>query len=359
MRVPHARATLAALLLLVAAPAAFGQAPSVTAIKDAGGLFGEEAIRLAVEQLRKERRTPVVIETIKTTHDAEIGDLAERRHSQEFPQAVYILMAAREHKISEVFVPANLADRFPKVAREWVRGQFLEEFKRKNFDDGLAKGVKALGTILALAEQEGLTPAKPTPGGRGPLVDRNQARLTLAGARVALAAAEEKAGDLHIAENIAVVDDGGHLLAFARMDGARPASVATATTKAITAATFRQATGPVPAGAEKPDALLNLSMQLAAFQGDGKFTVLLGGVPIVVDGEVIGAVGVGGASGEQDAEVARAAVNALVAELKASPAPEKSAGPTPEVPKADPEGEKKARDPFKDLEEGSKPKTPE
>ena len=46
--------------------------------------------------------------------------------------------------------------------------------------------------------------------------------------------------------NIAVVDDGGHLIAFARMDGARPASGYTANTKAVTAATFRQPTGPSP-----------------------------------------------------------------------------------------------------------------
>ena len=45
--------------------------------------------------------------------------------------------------------------------------------------------------------------------------------------------------------NIAAVDDGGHLVAFERMDGARPASLYTAITKATSAATFRQATGPL------------------------------------------------------------------------------------------------------------------
>ena len=115
--------------------------------------------------------------------------------------------------------------------------------------------------------------------------------------------------------NIAVVDDGGHLLAFARMDGARPASVATATTKAVTAATYRQADRPAPAGPE-PDVLLNLSLQNAS---GGKITTLLGGVPIVVDGQVIGALGVGGGTGEQDAEVARAGVDAFLAGLQAEP----------------------------------------
>jgi hypothetical protein len=60
------------------------------------------------------------------------------------------------------------------------------------------------------------------------LVIRNQTRLTLAGAQIVLKAAEQRAEALAVSENIAVVDEGGHLLAFARMDGARPASVATA-----------------------------------------------------------------------------------------------------------------------------------
>ena len=107
--------------------------------------------------------------------------------------------------------------------------------------------------------------------------------------------------------NIAVVDDGGHLLAFDRMDGARPASGYTAITKATTAATFRAARpARSPKGATTPDVLLNLSLQNAAAASGGKITTLLGGVPVVVDGQVIGGVGVGGGTGEQDAEVARA-----------------------------------------------------
>ena len=111
--------------------------------------------------------------------------------------------------------------------------------------------------------------------------------------------------------NVAVVDDGGHLLAFARMDGARPASAATALTKAVSAATFRQETGPLPAKGE-PDVLLSLSIQNAS---GGKITTLKGGVPIVIDGQVVGAVGVGGGTGEQDAEVAKAGIQALLDEL--------------------------------------------
>lgn len=148
-----------------------------------------------------------------------------------------------------------------------------------------------------------------------PLVSRGRIGLNLAGAEVILAAAKKKAVALGVKENIAVVDDGGHLLAYARMDGARPASGYTAITKAVTAATFRQETGPLPAKGE-PDLLLNLSLQNAAQAGGGKLTTLKGGVPVVIDGQVIGAVGVGGGTGEQDAEVAKAGVRALAQALQ-------------------------------------------
>jgi glc operon protein GlcG len=149
-----------------------------------------------------------------------------------------------------------------------------------------------------------------------PLVTRGRVQLNLAGAECILAAAKQKAAAQGWKINIAVVDDGGHLLAFARMDGARPASGYTALTKAVTAATFRQETGPLPAKGE-PDVLLNLSLQNAAQAGGGKLTTLKGGVPVVVEGQVIGAVGVGGGNGEQDAEVARAGFQALLRALAA------------------------------------------
>src|SRR5437763_319274 len=65
----------------------------------------------------------------------------------------------------------------------------------------------------------------------------------------------------------------------------------------------------------EPDGLLNLSLQNAAAAGGARITTLKGGVPIVVDGQVIGAVGVGGGTGEQDAEVARAGIQALLDRL--------------------------------------------
>jgi glc operon protein GlcG len=102
------------------------------------------------------------------------------------------------------------------------------------------------------------------------------------------------------------------------MNGARPASGYTAITKATTAATFRQPSGPLPAGTSNPDPLLNLSLQIAAQASGGKLTTLHGGIPVVVDNQVIGGIGVGGGSGEQDAQVARAGAQALLDVLKSA-----------------------------------------
>lgn len=149
-----------------------------------------------------------------------------------------------------------------------------------------------------------------------PLVTTGRIELNLAGAELILAAAQKKAVAMKLKVNMAIVDNGGHLLAFARMDGARPASGYTALTKAVSAATFRQESGTLPPNAE-PDVLLNLSLQNAAAASGAKVTTLKGGVPVIINEQVIGAVGVGGATGAQDAEIAKAGIEALLQELGA------------------------------------------
>jgi glc operon protein GlcG len=169
---------------------------------------------------------------------------------------------------------------------------------------------------LALAGFVVASPLAPAQEKKPPLVTRDRVQLNLAGAETVLAAAKKKATAMGLKCNIAIVDDGGHLLAFARMDGARPASAATALTKAVSAATFRQESGAMPAKGE-PDLLLSLSLQNAAAASGGKITTLKGGVPVLIDGQVVGAVGVGGGTGEQDAEVAKAGIQALLDALGA------------------------------------------
>ena len=130
---------------------------------------------------------------------------------------------------------------------------------------------------------------------------REHLALTHEGATKILEAAVKKAAEIEAPQCIAVTDDGGHLLAFARMDGAKVLSIDSAIAKARTAASSRRPTG---------DLSDELERRLA-FATQGKLTNLLGGLPIVVGGHVIGAIGVGSGTGEQDVEVARAGVAAL------------------------------------------------
>jgi uncharacterized protein GlcG (DUF336 family) len=126
-------------------------------------------------------------------------------------------------------------------------------------------------------------------------------KLTIDGAMRLLDAAMAKARDMKVPECIAVVDAGGHLLAFARMDGAFALSIDTALVKAMTAASYGIPTGDIAAG-------VDIKLAIAT---QGKRVNLPGGLPVIVDGHIIGAIGVGSGTGEQDREVAAAALGAI------------------------------------------------
>ncbi len=140
-----------------------------------------------------------------------------------------------------------------------------------------------------------------------PPVTRDVPKLTLEGARIALDAAERRAREIGVPMDIAIVDDGGHLMAFIRMDGAKPSSVAIAVNKAHCSAIRRQPTGAVMEKGE-PNVLLSLSLAIGS---EAKQTPLRGGLPLVVEGHVVGAIGVSNSSEDQDTDVARAGVEAL------------------------------------------------
>ena len=139
------------------------------------------------------------------------------------------------------------------------------------------------------------------------LVTRNHPKLTLEGARAVLAAAEKKAQEIRCPMDIAIVDDGGHLLAFARMDGAKLSSIEIALLKARSAAARRAETKPAMKD-EQPNVLLSLGL---AAGNPAEQTPIRGGIPLVVDGEVSGAIGVSAGSEDQDVEVARAGASVL------------------------------------------------
>ncbi len=313
-------------------------------IRDKAGLFAADAIaRAGVELDRIERATgaAIIIETIETLKGERPDRVAINLAQHSGIHGLFILIARKERKL-EVLASRHYREALTEARRTAIREAFFEGFKRDDFNEGLKLGVAAIGKTLAGVHRDPPTPrstvgealtwsataAAVTPGSKtdSPLVVRDQVRLTLAGARVILSGAVAKARAMGLNENIAVVDEGGHLIAFERMDGARPASIYTAMTKATTAATMRQPSGPLPTGAANPDPLMNLSLENAASAGGGKFTTLRGGVPVVVDGQVIGGVGVGGATGEQDAEVARAGIQTLTDQIIA---PQPAAGSRP------------------------------
>ena len=134
---------------------------------------------------------------------------------------------------------------------------------------------------------------------------RSTQELTHAAAQVILQGAIAKAESMGVPQCIAIVDAGGNLLAFLRMDGAKVLSQLSATQKAITAASSRIPTGGVPGDVE-----LKL-----AFATGGQLTNLKGGLPIVIHGQVVGAIGVGSGTGDQDVEVGQAGLDALMAVL--------------------------------------------
>jgi glc operon protein GlcG len=139
------------------------------------------------------------------------------------------------------------------------------------------------------------------------LVTRNHPKLTLEGARAVLAAAQRRAEEIRVPMDVAVVDDGGHLLAFERMDGAKPSSIAISLVKAQAAALRRAATGPAIAGDQTNVPLvLGLAIANPAHQRP-----IRGGVPLVVDGQVIGAIGASAGTEDQDLDVARAGAVAI------------------------------------------------
>jgi len=130
--------------------------------------------------------------------------------------------------------------------------------------------------------------------------------LDLADARRIIAAGERKAIELRIPYNIAVADAGGGLLAHVRMDGAWLGSVDIAINKAWTARAFDMSTEDLSHFTQSGQQGFGLNTT-----NDSRVVIFGGGIPIKVDGVVIGAVGASGGSVEQDVAVARAAVAGL------------------------------------------------
>lgn len=124
------------------------------------------------------------------------------------------------------------------------------------------------------------------------------------------AAAIRKAEEIEVLETVCIADDGGYPIVLERMDRARITGPQIAWNKAFTAAGHKRSThlfnqapnGPALPGNEA------FGIQLSF---EGRFAVFVGGFPIVVDGEVIGGIGLSGGNGEQDTACGLAALQAL------------------------------------------------
>ncbi|MDO5101329.1 MAG: heme-binding protein [Lautropia sp.] len=129
--------------------------------------------------------------------------------------------------------------------------------------------------------------------------------LELADADAAIEAAIAKAAEKGWAVTVAVVDAGGHVLALRRMDGCAPVASYIAPEKARTAALGQRGSGAY-------EKMIN-DGRTAFLCVDVLKGTLEGGVPVVIDGQMVGAVGVSGVKPQEDLEVAEAGVAALAA----------------------------------------------
>jgi uncharacterized protein GlcG (DUF336 family) len=126
--------------------------------------------------------------------------------------------------------------------------------------------------------------------------------ITLEQARAVAAAALQRAGEIDSPSTVAVVDAGRNLVTLERQDDAILASLDVAVAKAHTAASLRMGTAELAAAVQPGGPLYGLPPSFIAFGG---------GQPLIVDGALVGAVGVSGGSPDQDDDIAAAAARAL------------------------------------------------
>jgi uncharacterized protein GlcG (DUF336 family) len=136
-------------------------------------------------------------------------------------------------------------------------------------------------------------------------MEKSMGDITLTQAQALVDAAQQKAAEIDTLMNIAVVDVGGNLKAFVRMDGAWLGSIDISIRKARTARYFDMNTGDLGASTQPGGSLYNIEVS------NGGLITFPGGIPLKLNGEVVGGIGVSGSSVENDHTVAEAGANAL------------------------------------------------
>jgi uncharacterized protein GlcG (DUF336 family) len=135
-------------------------------------------------------------------------------------------------------------------------------------------------------------------------------KLELAEARAMVQAALRKADEIGVRESVCVVDDGGYPMALERMDGGRITGPQIAWNKAFTASGHKRSTHLFNRTPDGPALPGNEAFGIQ-WSFEGRFAVFVGGYPIVVNGEVVGGIGLSGGNGEQDTACGVAGLQAL------------------------------------------------
>ena len=133
--------------------------------------------------------------------------------------------------------------------------------------------------------------------------------LSLEEAELMLDAAQKKAEAMGVPEVLCVADSAGYPIALRRLDGGKVTSVQIAINKAFTAAGHRKPTH------HYKNALPGEEAFGIFTQHEGRFTVFVGGFPVVVDGQVVGSIAASGGNGEQDIACCEAGIAALMSHL--------------------------------------------
>jgi glc operon protein GlcG len=143
------------------------------------------------------------------------------------------------------------------------------------------------------------------------MITRQALKLNWEGTNRILQAAVRKAQEMGIPMSIAVMDEGGCLLGFARTDEGKIHNIRIAHAKARAAASNRLPTRKISSSGNPVNDHMAIALPLAA--GTDMYVTFPGGLPIILENQCVGGVGVSGGTGEQDAEVARAGIAALTA----------------------------------------------
>ncbi|WP_136684066.1 GlcG/HbpS family heme-binding protein [Falsirhodobacter xinxiangensis] len=137
---------------------------------------------------------------------------------------------------------------------------------------------------------------------------QNFNRLDIADARILIAKARDRAEAIGVPMCIAITDESGNLIAFERMDGGKVTSTTIAIDKSFTASAAKKATHEYGASSQPGAPAYGIASAIG-----GRLLVVGGGLPVIVDGQVVGGIGVSSGTPAQDQDVAQAGIDGWLA----------------------------------------------